>query len=283
MSTKKKVKSFPNSFEKLSKVLALSEATVPYEAKISIIMVSFGHQERLSFTLSKILEQDYNNFEVILLDGGEYEKTVETISDFKALPISHYAVTGHKLIGMFNRGIKFAKGRYLVFLQPGEYFLFSRILQYIVNLAFQAKEPKLIFDGKWIDNSLGKESSNLLTIKSMFEGKGAHSLCSIFFKKEVFNQVGHFNPRLENIFLQEWLSRVMDKKNKKVTYLIDIRFFCDAEYLNQRGDTGNLVKLWKKWGVILKRFGYRAFFSYLLPFGSWENMYSKFKKKLLFM
>lgn len=264
MSHKKPGKSGQYAFEKLNQLLKIDEAAGPYEAKFSIIIASQGNQERLTLTLSKIFGQSYKNFEVVLLDGGEFEQTLETINEFKAYPIYHYSVTAKNVVSMFNRGVKFAKGRYLVFLKPGEYFLFSHLLQNIANLAFHHKEPKLIFDGQWLSSS--KEVNNglsQLTTAGIFYSKPPLSLCSIFFRRDVFHDLGLFKSHLEVYFLQAWLSRVIQAGDKSFNYFIDCRYFCDIEYFTKRQKHRYIFQVWERWKVIIRYFGIKSFVSYL--------------------
>lgn len=54
-----------------------------YEPLISIIMPTYNHSKYIKFTISSILAQTYDNWELFVIDDGSEDNTVHTVRSFK--------------------------------------------------------------------------------------------------------------------------------------------------------------------------------------------------------
>ena len=80
----------------------------------SIIIRTLNEEKHIGNLLSAIEEQDYKNYEIIIVDSGSTDKTLEIAQKFpaKILKIESRDFTfGYSL----NLGCKASKGKYLVF------------------------------------------------------------------------------------------------------------------------------------------------------------------------
>lgn len=90
--------------------------------KLSIITVNLNDSVGLRKTLDSIfVKQNFKDFESIIIDGGSNDGSVDVILHYE----SHIAYwVSEKDAGIFNamnKGIKIAKGDYLLFLNSGDY------------------------------------------------------------------------------------------------------------------------------------------------------------------
>lgn len=87
-------------------------------SEISIIIPTLNEELYLPKTLKAIREQNfYGNLEVIVVDGGSKDKTVEKAQEFKKLVPDLRIITAPKGIGLArNRGADIARYRYLLFI-----------------------------------------------------------------------------------------------------------------------------------------------------------------------
>lgn len=238
------------------------EQSCPYEAKISIILLSFGQLDLLNISLKKIFEQSYENLEIILLDAGEYEKTLEELAFFKTDIIQHIAMSQSNKVELWNRGIKLAKGRYVCLLKEGEYLFFPQALQHLVCLIFDNQEPDLIYDIAWCDKSLEK-GLEVIDYTSLIYSGGKINARSFLFKKEIFYELGFLTGSNPELSLFKLLSRALTHTSPHLDLIADGRLFSGYEPVHK-----NRKKIWKLsrlywYRSLCKSFGLRGLLTYL--------------------
>lgn len=101
----------------------------------SIITASFNPGEKLLFTIKSILEQEFQDFEIVVKDGGSTDGAVEKLQQEEAVQ-NAIAEQRLKLIikldenvydGM-NQAIDVCRGEYILFLNCGDRFHDNKVL-----------------------------------------------------------------------------------------------------------------------------------------------------------
>ncbi|GAB4186548.1 MAG: hypothetical protein Tsb0015_04440 [Simkaniaceae bacterium] len=115
---------------------------------ISIIVLSrWICTHLLTNTLDSVLLQKRKNFELILILSPEAERENRIIQSYRA-DLSHiYISLSSNSSYMMNCGTKFAQGRYLHFLTPGDYFLSYYATEKIEEFAKEKNFPDLLATG----------------------------------------------------------------------------------------------------------------------------------------
>jgi glycosyltransferase involved in cell wall biosynthesis len=104
---------------------------------ISIITVVYNNVVSIESTILSVINQDYDDFEYILIDGGSTDGTIEVIKFYRD-NISHWISEPDKgIYHAMNKGIKAAKGEWCYFLNSGDYFYDTDILS---NVSKSLKE-----------------------------------------------------------------------------------------------------------------------------------------------
>lgn len=92
---------------------------------ISVIIPTFNVEAYIGQCLESLQKQTYENFEVICVDDGSTDRTVEIIKEhiqkdsrITVLEMPHCGLAGN----MRNEGIDHAKGEYLLFLDGDDFF-----------------------------------------------------------------------------------------------------------------------------------------------------------------
>jgi Glycosyl transferase family 2 len=96
---------------------------------ISVITVVFNGEDRLEQTIQSVINQTCKYFEYIIIDGGSKDGTVDIIKKYNQ-NIAHW--TSEKDFGIYdamNKGIKAAKGSWLIFMNCGDLFVSNECLQ----------------------------------------------------------------------------------------------------------------------------------------------------------
>ena len=90
---------------------------------ISIITVVYNNVSHLQKTFDSILSQNYKNYELIVIDGNSNDGTVEIIRK-NATKIKFWLSEPDKgIYDAFNKGMKYAKGDYLGFVNSDDILL----------------------------------------------------------------------------------------------------------------------------------------------------------------
>ena len=94
----------------------------------SIITVNYNHREGLLNTIRSIISQSYSDYEIIVIDGGSDDGSVDIIEQYSN-HISYWVSERDKGIynGM-NKGIAQAKGTYVNFMNSGDTFYDDKVL-----------------------------------------------------------------------------------------------------------------------------------------------------------
>ena len=110
----------------------------------SIVVVSLNPGERLEKTLNSILKQTFTDYEVVLKDGGSTDGSLSGLLEkgyFEGKDQIHLIQEKDKSIydGM-NQAVSHVKGRYVQFLNCGDYFYSDTVLEEVA--AYIEKQRK---------------------------------------------------------------------------------------------------------------------------------------------
>ena len=105
---------------------------------ISIIVTSYNYAEYIGVALDSLLAQTYDNFEVIVVDDGSKDNSVDIIQKYvreneKIHLFTHPKGGNRGLVESMILGIKQAKGDYVAFCESDDYW-HEENLRYKVNL-----------------------------------------------------------------------------------------------------------------------------------------------------
>jgi glycosyltransferase involved in cell wall biosynthesis len=90
---------------------------------ISVITVVYNNVDVIEATIISIVEQPFENFEYIIIDGGSTDGTVDIIRKHQE-KITYWISEADKgIYDAMNNGIKMANGKYIVFVNSGDLLL----------------------------------------------------------------------------------------------------------------------------------------------------------------
>src|SRR2546427_12958086 len=94
----------------------------PALPKISIVMPVLNRERMIEKAIRSVLEQRYENLELIIIDGGSQDKTVDVIKRYeKHLAYWHSRPDGGAAVGL-NIGIEKATGDLIVLLMADDWY-----------------------------------------------------------------------------------------------------------------------------------------------------------------
>ncbi len=166
--------------------------------KITVILPTFNCAETIFATLDSILKQNYPDFEVLVIDASSTDHTLEIVKGMQSSRVRIYSVSEYQRYEMLNKGISHAKGEYLNFLFPGDYYLYREALKYMMNLALDHDKPDLVFGGTLLRDGKNEVKTlyRHLSLKLLRRGQQPTSLQSCWIKKNTFEKIGNFDASL---------------------------------------------------------------------------------------
>jgi GT2 family glycosyltransferase len=87
---------------------------------VSVVILSFNRRTDLEYTLQKVYEQDYPNFEVIVVDNKSEDGSAEMVKK-KYPQVTLILLSENIGIAGWNEGVKVSKGMYVLFLDDDSY------------------------------------------------------------------------------------------------------------------------------------------------------------------
>lgn len=169
--------------------------------KLSIVTINYNNVEGLKRTIDSIIQQSFNDFEWIVIDGGSTDGSRELIEE-NAAHISFWVSEPDKgIYNAINKGISHANGDYIQILNSGDYFFENNTLEQLFsedypNADILYGDAFLLYpDGNHID----KKYPDTISLNYFIHDVINHQ--ATFFRREVFD--GH--PYNENYLIaSDW-------------------------------------------------------------------------------
>jgi glycosyltransferase involved in cell wall biosynthesis len=164
----------------------------------SIIIATYNCGQKVESTLRSIFSQNRELFEVIILDGASTDDTLDYLEKYEN-DVTFVSEKDDGVYDAFNKGIDFAKGRYIYFIGAGD-CLRPGILDKVKESLPVSDIPafvygKCYFVKQKFDNGKKFESKSFIRDNLCQQG--------IFYHREVFELVGKFD--LQYKILADWL------------------------------------------------------------------------------
>ena len=168
---------------------------------ISIIVTAYNAEKTIERCLNSILNNKYDDYEIIVVNDGSTDKTEEIVQLFASEKIRYYYEENKGVSSARNLGLKESKGEYITFVDSDDYVAnnyFEGLEEYInckeeeqieiikrkaIIINENTKEEKKI-EGPSFKKVTGEEAFNRLC----FEDKFLDTLWSYIIKKKIFEE-----------------------------------------------------------------------------------------------
>lgn len=162
--------------------------------KFSIITVCKNAEKSIQRTIGSVLQQNYDDYEYIIIDGASEDETVALACSYSNPRMKIISEPDRGISNAFNKGVKIASGEALLFLNSGDYFVDCNVLRMVaadmerygadIHTYSISNEMDLQFP-------LDKKAGETCWEESLIPHQGT------FVKKNVFEEVGLFNENLK--------------------------------------------------------------------------------------
>ena len=164
----------------------------------SIITVSYNSENTIERSIKSVLNQSYENYEYIIIDGASTDKTNDIIEKHKEHfkgRLTHISEPDNGIYDAMNKGISLAKGKIICLLNSDDYY-FENTLS-IVYDAYKNSNAKSVITGELIFKSeageqLLKTSEGRFRKKMKLYKNGVRHPAT-FVPKVIYDTIGLFD------------------------------------------------------------------------------------------
>lgn len=174
------------------------------EPNISVIIPVYNEEKYIQECMDSLLNQTYLDFEIICVDDGSTDKSLQILQEYAKLDSRVKILTQqNQYAGVArNNGLKIARGKYVIFLDADDYFR-ENMLKKLFMKAEENMAEIVVFDGAFFDNATGAKVNrawNGLRQELVWEGvKSAKDIADTIYE---FTTPGPFNK----FFLKKYIA-----------------------------------------------------------------------------
>ena len=172
---------------------------------ISVIIPTFNSSKFIKKAIDSVLNQTFTDFELIIVDDGSSDNTLDIISkynDKRIKSIKHKHNMG--VSAARNSGIKISNGKYIAFLDHDDEWLPRKLEKQLEVIEKSPEQVGLVYTGYYQIEPNRVRISPFINIANKLEGDLYQELVRgnfivpslVLIKKEVFKSVGYFDEKL---------------------------------------------------------------------------------------
>jgi glycosyltransferase involved in cell wall biosynthesis len=179
--------------------------------KVSIIVASLNSEKNIGKAIGSLQNQNYPNLEIVFIDGGSTDNTVELIKGFNLANSVLVSEPDRGIGDAWNKGLKLCTGEIIGILNSDDYYehnIIEKIAPYFAN----TDKPLIGFGDVTlinpVDDSRKKIIGKMRGKLGLLNGFGfLHP--SVFFNRKALVVNGFFNPRISVAMDVDWLLRAI--------------------------------------------------------------------------
>jgi glycosyltransferase involved in cell wall biosynthesis len=183
--------------------------------KFSIITICLNEKNNIEKTIKSVIDQDYKDFEYLVIDGGSVDGTAEIISQYSDKLSYFVSEKDHGIYSAMNKGIEHSNGEYLLFLNGGDYLSDINILSKFIDIGFS---EDIIYGNLFLDNINKKISFKDIKLDYEYLFNNYISHPSTFIRKDLFNKYGLYNEKYKIAGDYEFFLRTIIKYKATCRY-----------------------------------------------------------------
>ena len=193
--------------------------------KFTIITASLNNSKTIKDTLTSVNNQNFVDFEHIIIDGNSNDGTIETLNEYKSKNDNVKLIfkDNHGVYDALNEGLRLASGEIICFLHSDDFFNSNTILSEILSV-FKNSDA----DGVYGDLQYVKSINTSKVIRKWIRRKFYPEMIknawmpphpTLFLKKSVYDKHSFFDPTYKISADYEFILRIFKDQFLKFEYL----------------------------------------------------------------
>lgn len=151
---------------------------------VSIVTIVYNGVSEIEQTIESVINQDYENSEFIVIDGGSNDGTQEIIEKYKDKITYYISEKDNGIYDAMNKGIKASEGSWVNFMNAGDTFYSNTVLTQVFLNTSEYANKALLYGYKFTDGV--KSMPHKLEILEKGIIMANHQ--SMFFNKKVLRE-----------------------------------------------------------------------------------------------
>lgn len=197
---------------------------------ISLITVVYNAEKVLAQTLQSAMDQSYRNFELVIVDGGSKDKTLEIAEQFRSRIGTLISEPDKGIYDAMNKGIKAARGEWIYFLNAGDRFYSKDTLHNLFELHDFTAYDFIYAKVQTVNEPTGVDYQNGRPV-TLSDFYFTYPIChqATFTRKHAFETIGYFNTELKLTADTEWFTRLFRTHERKTHFVNQIVAYYDVQ------------------------------------------------------
>jgi glycosyltransferase involved in cell wall biosynthesis len=169
---------------------------------VSVVIPAFNSQKTIQETIESVLKQSFSNFELIVINDGSQDITLEILANIKDSRLKVFSYPNAGVSISRNRGIYQARGEYISFLDSDDLWTSDKLETQLKALQSNPKAGVAYSWTSYIDET-GKflyPGNQVALNGKVYEQLILHNFIesgsNVLIRREALNQVGGFDESL---------------------------------------------------------------------------------------
>lgn len=182
----------------------------------SIITPCFNSEKTIKRTLESVLNQSYQDFEYIIIDGKSKDRTIEIVNSYKEAFAGKMRIISEPDAGIYdamNKGIKLAQGKIVGIVNSDDYYE-PECLNDIAAIYNPEEKYQILYGMMRIVDDNGDELTILFNHHRNMEVEMINHPAS-FVTKELYNKFGLYDTRYRSAADFDFMLRMSKEESVK--------------------------------------------------------------------
>lgn len=219
---------------------------------VSVVIPSYNHEKYIEETLGSILNQTFQDFEIIITDDGSSDETVNKIKKFNDPRIKLFTFEKNKgACRAVNNCIINSKGKYIAYVSSDDVWELNKLEKQLEYIKENPEIGAVFTKAQIIDEDSNPYEAKNHVYSSIFDQENrsreewlnhfffkGNCIChpSILINKDIYDEVGLYNEKMANIPDFEMWVRICLKYDIHIMDEKLIKFRIRAGEANASGD-----------------------------------------------
>lgn len=215
----------------------------------SIIMPTYNRENLIMNAIKSVLNQTYTNFELIIIDDGSIDNTLNLLNNIEDDRIKIISSSSNNGVSHArNLALKESKGDYIAYLDSDNDW-HPNYLKAMLGAFLELEDADAIYCGQFLFKDNLEQHPNSMRFasfnKSLLRNRNFIDLNCFCHKKEIYNQIGGFDENLKRLVDWDYIVRIDEIFNiYSIPVILSNYYYANAD--NRISNTVDLIESFNK-------------------------------------